>query len=1054
MSTASAAEPLSLPLTEDSSPVSSSDSSTPSLLHYKIAGIAHFELPPTDLSTPGHSRTSSKSSITPADTNAEANVPQTADPHKTETTSSILRDVGCHQLPFLLSPRPIRRKFARNLDLALRTSASFAVAAVLAIQDWSTDVLGVAYLLPVLSIIVPRPTVGSTVSGIDSQGKGVALAMLLDIVIIATQVGSLGLTNRTIAVELILFFTCIFLGYFHTAPMARRFSLALHSLLMIQLAHDAAPIYLPLQVMFMFVLSYLISLIMTLLPFPRLAKDELLDRYQQVLQSISEVFEELVSAYCETSPITPVVLSSTVQSQLNSIVKSLTVMRRLQAEVAWEAESFSWIFPPSLSLASRLQPKPERVEAVFWILTNLTHTISTQHYSTYHAVFVHYLRPSLLALSRAQSTYLRYLSSTDPSDLSVQRTVELREELDRRMEACWENFTLARRKVYGYDSQHRGIHKANGGDDPAQRVKSRMAVDVEVMQLDDSKAGVVSPSSNVLYHTSREVFTRSCFLFYISRFHLSLKAITEDLSTPSSPDSSSLTSSSHFGRKLRAIRTSMASAMLRPSTWSLFGLHPVKDFWFLLCFIWAWLHKPTVEVAWLKNSIKMALIVCIAALLALIPSLQSSSVFPNALWAAFTASILASETEGALWQRGIQRLLGTVVGGVIGYLILLAFPDNYGGSIPLLVLWNLPMQFIVISPSYAYLGALATFTPIIIVFGFSTAGEGLTLERFALARMLEIVIGVAIALALSSVLWPVSSIRLLRSEMILSCDATKQSIHQTSDIYDRMAVRYHSRQRRRQAQSTVKQPEVEELKARRNSVSDSQAQYTLTIHKEEGERLSGMMEEIAYDIHQEDALLQSLVSTSHSVQMSLSRQERLLGEASHEPATFFYTFPVDSYQRLASTQRRIWCLVLTLEPALRCLLEEQWQHQRRTAGDEEMEELFNVPVLGAELQRLVPQMLEVLSACSVGLQSGCLMPRAGMRGISTTVQKMEGAFADSMNDLAQRVREGKTAMMRSQAIVPLAVFLYSAAQLVEQVLTLEAQVRRMLELERPQGYDD
>ena len=997
-----------------------------------------------------------------ADLNAQVNVPQTADSHETETASSIIRDVSCHQLPSLFSPHPIRRRFARNLDLALRASASFAVAAVLAIQDWSTDVLGVAYLLPVLSVIMVRPTVGSTVMGIDSQGKGVALAMLVDLVIIATQVGSLGLTNRTIAVELILFVTCILLGYVSKQPMARRFSLALHSLLMVQIAHGAAPIYLPLQLMLLFVLSYLISLIMALVPFPRLAKDELLDRYQQVLQSISEVFDELVLAYCETSPTAPTVWSSTVQSQLDSIVKSLTVMRRLQAEVTWEAESFSWTFPSSLSLASRLHPSPERVEAVYWILTNLTHTISSQQFFTYHAAFVHYLRPSLVALSKAQSNYLLTLSSTDPSDLSVQRTVQLREELDRRMEGCWEAFTHARRQVYGYDSHGWGGHKPDGGEDErVKRARDQTAVDAELVKTND-RGHSVSPSS-VLYHTSREVFNRSCFLFYISRFHLSLKAITEDLSTPSSPSSSSSTSSTsstHFGRKWRAIRASMVSTAQHPTSWSLFGLHPLKDFLFFLSSIWQWVQKPTLDVAWLKNSTKMALIVCVAALLALIPSLQSTSVFPNAIWAAFTASILASETEGALWQRGIQRLLGTVVGGIIGYLILLAFPDNYGGSIPLLVLWNLPMQFIVISPSLAYLGSLATFTPIIIVFGFSTAGQGLTLERFALARMLEIVIGVAIALALSSVLWPVSSIRLLRSEMILSCDATKQSVQQTSRIYDRMAVRYHTRQQRLHArQAAVQQgPDVEELKTARsdsNADSDSQSQYTLTIHKEEGEELNGMLDDIASDIQQEDALLQSLVSTSHSVQMSLSRQERLLGEASHEPVTFFFTFPLNSYQRLASTQRRIWCLVLTLEPALRCLLEEQMRHQRRTVREGEvLEELFNVPVLGAELQRLVPEMLEVLTACSVGLQSGYLKSRAEMRGMSISVQKMEGAFADSMNDLAQRVREGKTAMMRSQAIVPLAVFLYSAAQLVEQVLTLEAQIRRMLDLERTQGYDD
>ena len=328
-------DPPFLSMADATSPTSPS---TPLWLPSHFSSIAHLEAPPPpiDLSSSSTaSRHPSRSSLSPQD-NANLNVPQTAGSHHCETTSSILRDVLCHMLPSLLSPHPIRRTFARNLDLALRAAAAFAVAAVLATQSWSNDVLGVAYLLPVLAAIMIRPTVGSTVMGIDAQGKGVLLAMLVDLVVIGAQVGQLGSANRTVAVELILLFTCTFLAYFYVPPLARRFSLALHALIMIELAFGAASIYLPLQLLATFAISYGLCLTFTLVPFPRLAKDELLDRYQQALLSISEVFDELVAAYLETGPIAPVVLSTTAQSQLNSVVKSLTIMRRLQAEVAWE----------------------------------------------------------------------------------------------------------------------------------------------------------------------------------------------------------------------------------------------------------------------------------------------------------------------------------------------------------------------------------------------------------------------------------------------------------------------------------------------------------------------------------------------------------------------------------------------------------------------------------------------------------------------------------------------------------------------------------------------
>ena len=1024
---------------------------TPQWFPAHFSSIAHLEGPPLlDLPPPSvvSSRHASRSSLA-ADANAHVNVPQTASSHASETATSILHDVVWHQLPSLFSPRPARRTFARNLDLALRASVSFAVAAVLAVQSWSVEILAVPYLLPVLAAVQIRPTVGSTVAGIDAQGKGVLLAMLVDLVVIAAQVGRLGDTDRIIAVELLLFVTCVFLAYFYAPPLARRFSLALHALLMIEVAVGVSTIYLPLQIMGCFAIAYGICLLLALAPFPRLAKDELLDRYQQALQSISEVFDALVDAYVQTGPIAPLVLSTTAQSQLSGVFKSLTIMRRLQAEAAWEADVFSWPFPASLSLASRLRASPERVEALFWILTNLQHTIASTHFSTYHAVFSHYLAPALRALCSTQATYLRLLSSSEPCDLSVQRVLELRAELDRRIEACWEAFTRARSKVYGYERLN---GSAAAKDDAAvtDPTKRRRALDDEMISADDPLAQ--HKPTSALYHTSREVFARSCFLFYLSRFHLSLTVITDDLAASPSLALTSPTSSveerTHWQRKWDAIKASLISAVEHPHSCSLFGLHPLADAWSLLTSMRAFGARPTVDPAWLKNSVKMALIVCAASLISVIPPLQRANVLPDSYWAAFTAAILASDTEGAMWQRGVHRLVGTVVGGLWGYIVLLAFPHDWYGSISLLVLWNIPMQFVQAS-SYAYLGSLAVFTPIVVVFGYSLAGAGLTIERFTLERMLEIIIGVAIALALSSVLWPTSSIRLLRSEMMVSIASFQSSIDNTMNIYNRMAARYEERRVRREARSV--HPSLEEHKAAGPPTDPSiavEADCSLTVGTRS--QLAGIMQ----DIGEEDAMLQALVSSSHSVQMSLSRQARLLGEAIHEPATFFHTFPAEAYQRLASVQRRIWCSILTLEPALRAVLEEQMRHREDGRHARGEEELFDVPLFAHDLQLMMPQMTAVLSQCSAGLQTGRMRSRAEMRLMSSTVQKMEGAFAEAMNGLAQRVREGKTRMMRSQAIVPLAVFLYSASQLTEQVLILEAHVRTLLELERPKGYDD
>ena len=158
-------------------------------------------------------------------------------------------------------------------------------------------------------------------------------------------------------------------------------------------------------------------------------------------------------------------------------------------------------------------------------------------------------------------------------------------------------------------------------------------------------------------------------------------------------------------------------------------------------------------------------------------------------------------------------MLGTCVGGSIGYFIVLAIGYDHVYGILLLSVWSIPALFVQSSPQYSYLGSLAQLTPIVVgpscphprlvgmhnpvalpcltgvlcgvrvcsVLGYqvSLARGSLTAERFAFARIEEICIGAALALLISSLLWPVSSIRLLRSEVLLSVTAFRMGLDKT-----------------------------------------------------------------------------------------------------------------------------------------------------------------------------------------------------------------------------------------------------------------------------------
>ena len=200
-------------------------------------------------------------------------------------------------------------------------------------------------------------------------------------------------------------------------------------------------------------------------------------------------------------------------------------------------------------------------------------------------------------------------------------------------------------------------------------------------------------------------------------------------------------------------------------------------------------------------------------------------------------------------------------------------------------------------------------------------------------------------------------------------------------------------------------------------------------------------------------MLRLLLSNSNSVQMSLSRQARLLDEALHEPVRFLTVFPQQQYKQLRNIQRRIWCLIITLEPAIRQVLAEAADSADLAVRAVE-EELFDVQSFRGEMAVMMREMTALLLECSLSLQTGRMGEEHQLSLVVSMVSSIQCRFAASMNAVADRVRQGKTAMMSSRAIVPVTVFLYSAVQLAEQVLLLRAGVRRLLELERPHGYDD
>ena len=192
--------------------------------------------------------------------------------------------------------------------------------------------------------------------------------------------------------------------------------------------------------------------------------------------------------------------------------------------------------------------------------------------------------------------------------------------------------------------------------------------------------------------------------------------------------------------------------------------------------------------------------------------------------------------------------------------------------------------------------------------------------------------------------------------------------------------------------------------------------------------------------------------------MSLSRQSRLLGEAVNEPAVLFTTLPTDAYRHIGLTQRRVWCLVLTMQPALEQLLQRQRLQLLTPAAASSgllREEMLDVAGLWREMNLMMDEVDRVLVRCTRLLEEGKGGgDEGGARVIVQGVQGIEREFERSLHRISSEVRQGTASIVSSETIVPVAVFLCSAVQLAEQALILEAALARLLQLDQPKAYDD
>ena len=169
--------------------------------------------------------------------------------------------------------------------------------------------------------------------------------------------------------------------------------------------------------------------------------------------------------------------------------------------------------------------------------------------------------------------------------------------------------------------------------------------------------------------------------------------------------------------------------------------------WQLLGAVWP------LDIPLLISSLRSAIIISVGFVFVLVPSLAAR--FEEGTWILVAMCMTQGNTQGGSYLTMRNRLFGTLLGSIYGYLCYLAVGTSTYHFFAMMVPWILICTYARFNLSWSYAGTIATITPIVIILG-NTVGQ-FAPEDFAVLRIEENVLGILLGAALNLLLFPISA---------------------------------------------------------------------------------------------------------------------------------------------------------------------------------------------------------------------------------------------------------------------------------------------------------
>jgi multidrug resistance protein MdtO len=191
------------------------------------------------------------------------------------------------------------------------------------------------------------------------------------------------------------------------------------------------------------------------------------------------------------------------------------------------------------------------------------------------------------------------------------------------------------------------------------------------------------------------------------------------------------------------------------------------------------------ELAPTPGRLRASLRIVVASLVAvLVTVVLGEDSFPHGHWAITTIFTVSQADAGASLRKSVQRVVGTLVGGGLGILVVIAFADQPALYMPLLGMIVALGIFASLTTSAPYVMLLGSFTFVLVTFFPPGANESSAVEQ-GLWRVVAIAVGVICGTGAQLFLWPVDPETKLREALAARLRSVATVMHALGAREDR-----------------------------------------------------------------------------------------------------------------------------------------------------------------------------------------------------------------------------------------------------------------------------